>query len=153
MKLPGHFIFIAAIVLAGCDNADDGFQKSANGLSYKIISDGRGDPLMPGQFLKIQVKQMYGDSVLSDTRKTMPQFQHYDSNAMSAQAWNIFSNARSGDSIIFKVKYDSAFARAHPELVRKNKELITSVKVLKILPDSQSVRMDYELEKESRKRN
>jgi len=139
--------WILFIFVAGCKNNDDGFRKMENGLELKIISSGTGAVALPGQVFKMQVRQLYGDSVLSDTHSSFPQYQLYDMKEMSGDAWKIFAMLRNGDSVIFRVDKDSAFARSHPTLVRTGKKLITYVKILDLLMNADSARIDYEREK------
>lgn len=137
--------------LAACNNKQDvAFKKVDPGLQYKMINNGGGDVIQPGQYLKLHVKQYYNDSLLSDSDSTMPQYQQLDSTQLSKQSYNIFSKVRVGDSLVFKVPSDSAFKTKRPAFVKKNGYLITYVKVDAIFRSDIEAQADLEMEKNKR---
>lgn len=139
---------IFLFILSGCK--DQAFTKTASGMEYRIMHSGYGDYPRQGDFLKLQVKQVFGDTLLMDTRKTLPQYQAYDTAQMSKESCEIFSHVRSGDSIVFRVPSDSAFKTSKPSFVKKHDWLTTYVKVQAILHGEAEMKADYELEKAKR---
>ncbi len=142
-------MLFAALALVSCRSNE--FIKTSSGLQYKIIKIGTGDKINPGEVLKLQVRQIYNDSLLSDTRKTLPQYQVFDSSQLSKDAYLIFGQVHTGDSLVFKVSSDSAFKASKPSFVRKYGWLITCVKVEAIFKSQEEAKVDYEMEKLKRK--
>jgi hypothetical protein len=126
------------------------FKKVDAGLQYKAINTGSGDVPQPGQYLKLDVKQYYNDSLLSDTDSTLPQYQQLDSTQLSKQSYKIFSKVRVGDSLVFKVPADSAFKTKRPAFANKNGWLYTYVKIESIMSETEA-RADLDMEKGKRK--
>jgi hypothetical protein len=130
-------------IICSCHNND--FKTTTTGLKYKIFHTGQGDKIIPGQFLKLKVKQIYNDSVLGDS--PIPQYQPYDSQLLSKEAYELFSNIHCGDSLVFKLSSDSAFKTSRPAFAKKKGWLITYVKVQSILQSEAEAKADLELEK------
>ena len=83
---------LLTLILLSCKNntAENTFLKDRSGLEYKILNEGSGDAPKQGEFIKMEVRQVYDDSVLSDTRNRLPQYQRFDSTEMSKESYNIF---------------------------------------------------------------
>jgi hypothetical protein len=77
--MKNRFLFIAFVIIAACSAPADQFIKSSGGMEYKIISFKQADIVHPGETLKMHIKQVYNDSVLSDTRDSIPFYQPLDS--------------------------------------------------------------------------
>lgn len=119
---------MAVLCLTAC--TDNNYKTGKSGLRYRIVSTGNGELVRPGQFLKMQLRQEYGDTVLNDTKRTGPAFQQLDSAVMSAASFDIFKQVRAGDSLIFKLPADSAFGLKKPSFYKKDvKELVTYIKI------------------------
>ncbi len=120
--------YIAALFLAACK--DNSYKTGKSGLRYRIISTGKGELVKPGQFLKMQLRQEYGDTILNDTKRTGAAFQQLDTAVMSAASFDIFRRVRAGDSLIFRLPADSAFGLKKPSFYKKKvKELVTYIKI------------------------
>src|SRR5687767_4419839 len=67
MNLKKQLLLVASagLLAAGCGSAD--FKKNKEGLVYKIISDGKGEQIKPGQLLKLNFSSQIGDSVMFST--------------------------------------------------------------------------------------
>lgn len=123
-------------VILSCRNEpnDNDYKQTFSGLKYKIITSDRGSIVKYGQYIKYNARQMYGDSVLNDTKNTGPQNQKLDSTSMSKAAFTIFKQVRLGDSIVFKMPVDSAFKKKKPSFYKKDvRELITYLKIEEII--------------------
>lgn len=144
-------VLISVVVLCflfSCMGKEN-FTKTHSGMEYKLVQrDAGGVPVHPGQYLKLAVVQRYGDTVLREPSRTGPEYQLIDSAQMSAEAWTLFHDACIGDSLVFRVCSDSAFKNKKPAFVKKKDWLITSVKVLGILENADSVYADRERERE-----
>lgn len=142
-KFSFYVIVMAALFFTAC-NSDSAFLKSKQGLEYKIISNGRGKIIKPGEYMQIHVSQFYAtgksDSMLSDTRNTSgPIMEKIDSASMPPAYYEILSQLRKDDSLIIRMTTDSAFAKAPggmPPFFKKGHYLTTRVKVVNILADS-----------------
>lgn len=122
------YTVVFCLNLTAC--TDNNYKTGKSGLRYRIISAGNGELVRPGQFLKMQLRQEYGDTVLNDTKRTGAAFQQLDSTVMSAASFDIFKQVRAGDSLIFKLPADSAFGLKKPSFYRKDvKELVTYIKI------------------------
>jgi hypothetical protein len=135
------------MILVSCKQKE--FTKDATGLDYRIINNGSGDTPKEGQYLKLQVRQAYNDSTLSDTRNMLPQYQVFDSTGMSKESYRIFSKVHVGDSLVFRVPSDSAFKVKTPAFVKGKGWLYTYVKVEAILSETEA-QADLEMEKAKR---
>lgn len=107
----------------------------------------RGPFAKTGEVLKLHVRQSLGDTVLRDTRKSIPEYQELDSTVMSKDAFMIFGKACIGDSLVFKVNPDSVLKKKFPEYGESM--LVTTVRVLNIYAnrDSALKDQDYELKR------
>lgn len=138
-KISHLAIFIC--LLASCNF---GYQKTPSGVYYKIMGDGNTPPAVEGEVLKMQVKQVYGDSLLRDTRNFIHQYQVIDSSKMSADAFIIFKKVRVSDSIVFRAPADSTLKRKFPKI--KADYIETQIKVITILANRDSAIRDEEYE-------
>ena len=109
-----------------------GFVRYDNGLRYRLISHGQGDNVRAGETLKMQVRQLYGDSVLSNSRETVPVYQVYDSLQLTPASWQILGKLRKGDSVVFEALVDSLFRDSIPSFVRRGEWLQTQIVVEEI---------------------
>jgi hypothetical protein len=139
-------ILILGLLSCKHKNTEKDFTKDTSGLEYNIFNQGSGDTPKDGEYLKLQVKQVYNDSLLSDTRKMLPQYQKFDSTEMSKESYSIFSKVHVGDSLVFKVSSDSAFKNKKPSFVKMSGWLYTYVRVEAILSEIEA-QADLEMEK------
>ena len=135
------YLALVSLILSACN----GFEQTSTGVKYKIISDANSPAASAGEVLKMQVKQIYGDSVLRDSRKFIPEYHVMDTSVVSKDAFEIFSQARVGDSLVFVVEPDSVVQKKFPKI--KAKELMTTVKIITILANQDSARNDAERER------
>ncbi|MES2329942.1 MAG: hypothetical protein V4539_10090 [Bacteroidota bacterium] len=137
------FIFLICSFVA-CNGKND-FTRSASGMEYKLVQrDAGGVPVKPGQYLKLSVVQRYGDTILRDPSRSGYEYQLIDSSQMTEQAWELLHDACMNDSLVFRVSSDSAFKNKKPAFVKKKDWLVTTVKVLGILANTDSVYSDRE---------
>lgn len=149
MKPVYVFSIVAILCVVACTSEE--FHTRNKGLQYKIISSGQSDPVQPGETLKFQVRQIYNDSVLSDTRDSIPFYQVYDSMVLSKDSWEIFANLRKGDSVIFKALTDSSFKNKWPPFAKKGEWLLTTLYVEHIFGVKEDFREDLKKELEKRR--
>ncbi|HEV8080632.1 MAG TPA: hypothetical protein VGP43_07970, partial [Chitinophagaceae bacterium] len=66
------YLFITGLIfLCSCTEST---KKFSDGTEYKIISDGKGQKIVSGNFVEVEILKKYKDSVLYDSREIMPQF-------------------------------------------------------------------------------
>lgn len=142
------FLFVV-IALAACTTTTNKreFTRTASGMYYKVIKQGDGENPAPGETVKMHVKQVYKDSVLSDTRTALPYYQPFDTAGMSPESYEVFSQVTKGDSIVFWIYTDSAFKDTMPSFAKKGERLYTTVYIEEILPVKFDVQSDVDREK------
>jgi len=123
------------LLLAGssCKNRQQPVSgKVKEGTEYAIVANGEGETVQLGNWLRLQIVQLYNDSVLRDSHTTGPEYQHYDSASMTRESLRVFAGIHEGDSLSFRVSRDSAFPRYRPDFAKVDGYLVTRVKVEKI---------------------
>ena len=123
-------LLLATLLCTSCQNT---FKKYDAGLHYRIVHIGDGEKIQPGQTMKLQLKQIYQDSVLINTMDSLPYYQRHDSTMISTAAYKIFGQLTKGDSVIFKALTDSLFKNKLPAFAKRNEYLYTHVYVQDIL--------------------
>lgn len=132
------YVYLSLITLAALTSCKEGFKKGDNGLEYKIISNGKGQQLKPLNFMQLQITEMYKgskDTILSDTRETMPRVIGFDSVSTPLAYYKILAQMRKGDSVVVRALTDSLFKsmpERMPPFMAKGKYVYTSVKLLNI---------------------
>lgn len=144
------YFLAGAILILSCKGKYN-FIKYDNGLWYYIQHEGDGETVQPMQTVKLRLKQVYKDSVLRDMTDSLPYYQVQDSTQLSKPAFNIFSQVRKGDSIVFKALTDSVFKDKMPPFARKGKWLYTHVYIEDVFVVGEDYRED--MKREMRKRH
>lgn len=135
MRKVSLVLALAIFALSACKES---FKKGEEGIEYKIISSGKGEKVGYGEFMQMQISQLYNDgkkdSVLTDTRTSPqgPAFEVLDSTNMPPAYYKILSQLKKGDSLIIRIMVDSAFKNSPqgiPEFFKKGNYLSTTVKV------------------------
>ncbi len=97
---------LAAVIIEGCGNS--GYKKTETGLTYSIIDDGKGEKLKHGEFVKINLKLMIGDSVIQDTYAHMPGYLKIDSAQKRQHNFiDIIQMLKVGDSVLINHSLDT----------------------------------------------
>jgi FKBP-type peptidyl-prolyl cis-trans isomerase FkpA len=101
-------VFALMVCAAGFAACTTPFKKAKDGSEYKIISDGKGAKAAAGNFMELNVKALYKDSLLfSSVEDGMPQYGAYDTAAFPPLFKEVFLNIRLGDSIVLRILADS----------------------------------------------
>ncbi len=149
MKMFRNLLFAAAgmMLFAACGNAD--YSKTKSGLVYKIYNKG-GAPLKPGQFLKVHIKAMAGDSVLTNTYASFPAYGQYDSSQQDTHDFiDILGKMKVGDSAIFVRSVDTLVKRgmmAYNPLFKKGGTINGSITILDAFETREEMTGDQENE-------
>jgi FKBP-type peptidyl-prolyl cis-trans isomerase FkpA len=135
----------AMLFLAACSGAG-GYKKTKSGLVYKIISDGKGEMVKRGEFLKVNYTQKIRDSILGTSYGSMPTYAPVDSVGSIYNPAEIFPMLRKGDSVVVVMMADSLYKRAmqRPPFVKKGDKFTLTFRVVDILKDQQALRADQQ---------
>ncbi len=138
MRKVSLVLALAIFALSACKES---FKKGDEGIEYKIISSGNGEKVAYGQFMQMEIAQLYNDgkkdSLISDTRTSPqgPAFEVLDSANMPPAYFKILGQLKKGDSLVIRIMVDSAFKNAPqgiPAFFKKGNYLFTTAKVLNI---------------------
>lgn len=125
-----------AFGLGSCSGGSGAYQKLANGMEYKIISNGKGTPIAYGEVMKFHFSQKYKDSTMKDTYSQPPQYQPVDSSQLPKEYYEVFKQVRTGDSVVTRILTDSVFKGGMammPKEFKKGEFLFTTFKIIGIL--------------------
>jgi len=140
-------ILLSAVVLflAACSDAG-GFKKTKSGLLYKIVSDGKGEMVKRGEFLKVNYTQKIRDSILGTSYGAMPTYAPCDSVGPIYNPAEIFPLLHKGDSVVVVMMADSLYKKAmqRPPFVKKGDKFTLTFRVVDILKDQQALRNDQQ---------
>ena len=129
-------IVALAFGLSSCSGGSGTYKKTASGMEYKIISNGKGSPIAYGEVMKFHFAQKYKDSTMKDTYGQPPQYQPVDSTQLPPEYYGIFKQVRKGDSIVTRILTDSVFKGGMtmmPPEFKKGEYLLTTFKILDVL--------------------
>lgn len=138
MRKVSLVLALAIFALSACTES---FKKGDEGIEYKIISSGNGEKVAYGEFMQMEIAQLYNDgkkdSVISDTRTSPqgPAFEVLDSANMPPAYFKILGQLKKGDSLVIRIMVDSAFKNAPqgiPAFFKKGNFLYTTAKVQNI---------------------
>lgn len=148
MKQSFYLAAIATVVLAGCTSP---FKKAGEGVEYKIISGGKGKQLKAGNFFEMAVEQKYKgnnkDTVLYSSKEGGNQIAQLDSNQTGPVFYKIFSQVKTGDSIVIKQSVDSLLKRGGqlPPFMKKGGNVFVSYKIVNIYENREAADSAYKL--------
>ncbi len=144
MKKTGLFIFSAMVIALAACSPNAGFEKTKSGLKYKIISDGKGQPVKVGQFIKVHFSQKMGDSVLNSSFGGLPTYAPVDSVGPIYNPVEIFRLLRKGDSAVVIMETDSLYKQQaeRPPYVKKGDKLTLTFRVVDVLDSEAALRDD-----------
>lgn len=116
--------------MAGCGQS--GFKKTPSGLEYKIFESHDGAKPKEGDYLKMEIIEKVGDSLMHDTHGSTParipfQLSHQKFDFMEGLAL-----LSAGDSALFMVPGDSLPAFQRPPFLKKGDNIYIYVKLLAI---------------------
>jgi FKBP-type peptidyl-prolyl cis-trans isomerase len=132
------------VLMVGCSEKG-GFKKTRSGLSYKIISDGKGPLVKKGELIKIHFANKVHDSVLGSTYGSMPTYAQVDSVGPEYNPTEIFSLLRKGDSAVIILEVDTLSKRNPgqlPPYFKPKDKMVLTLRVLDILPTREAVQQD-----------
>ncbi len=137
MRKNAYLLLMAAVLFAACNSP---FKKGEEGMEYKIIADGKGETLKPGQFVEFHFTSVYNngkkDSILNSTRDLgAPQIITFDSINLPPAYYKLFKQLRKGDSLSTKMLTDTVFKKqpaAMPPFMKKGNFLYTNIRIINV---------------------
>ncbi|MBN8835351.1 MAG: hypothetical protein ABS68_11710 [Niastella sp. SCN 39-18] len=137
MKRTSCFLLAAVLLFSACQQS---FKKGEQGLEYKIISGSKGEPIKYGEFMQMEIAQIYSngkkDSILSDTRTSSGAIiQPLDSINTPKEYFNILKQLKNGDSLVIRILSDSIMQKnpmGLPPFMKKGHYLVTTVKMINV---------------------
>ncbi|MDR3711349.1 MAG: FKBP-type peptidyl-prolyl cis-trans isomerase [Puia sp.] len=131
MKIISSYLLVALTLLAAVSCNNQGYKKTKSGLQYKIISDGKGDLVKRGQWLKVSVLQKLRDSVLYSSEGSVPAYIRVDSVRGDYNPAEVFPLLRKGDSVIIVELADTLQRKFGqlPPFIKKKDKIIIALKV------------------------
>ena len=150
MKHYFYLVAAAAVLFTGCTGS---FKKSANGIEYKIISDGNGKKIAQGNFFEIAFDQTYKgpnkDTILFTSKDFSNQIVPLDSVSIPPVYYKIFNQVRKGDSLIISQLTDSVMKQQGPNgappFMKKGAHIIAHYKILNIYLTRESADSAYKV--------
>ncbi|GAA4751940.1 FKBP-type peptidyl-prolyl cis-trans isomerase [Flavisolibacter ginsenosidimutans] len=135
---------LALTTLAACKNTE--FKKTKDGLPYRVMGEGKGDKIVPGNVIRFHATTRLGDSLLSSTY-TMggPQTVPIPKDGPNMAMFQIFFDAHKGDSILLLQPVDSILAKNPMAakdsflLSKKGKNIETVLKIVDVFKDEASL--------------
>jgi len=136
------YLVITSVVLFSCNNVET--KKFTDGTEYKIISDGKGQKIVQGNFIEVEILKKYKDSVVYDSREIMPQFGAYDTAGFPPLFKEIFKNVRVGDSVYTRNLVDSLYKQGNmPPFAKKGEYETTTYKFVNVFTTKEQTDAAY----------
>lgn len=124
--------FVTATIFSGCGNAD--YERTNDGLYYRIIKSGKGDFIKPRTYLKINQSAEMGDTVFFSTFEKMATYGYFDSlTTPSHEFLDILDQMRIGDSAIVIRSVDTLVKRGvaqYNSRLKKGSYIKVKIKIL-----------------------
>ena len=137
MKKNAYLLLMAAVLFAACNSP---YKKGEEGMEYKIISEGKGETLKPGQFIEFNFTSVYNngkkDSILTNTRDMGgAQIITLDSTNLPPAYFKLFKQLKKGDSLSTKMLTDTVFKKqpeSMPPFMKKGNYLYTNIRIMNV---------------------
>jgi FKBP-type peptidyl-prolyl cis-trans isomerase FkpA len=145
MRYSAFIIFIlSAVFFTSCGKLD--YKKSPGGLVYKIISDGKGDSVKTGDYIKFNIENKVNDSVYSSTFGKDPAYVQASGFGNKYDISELWTKMRIGDSVIIFQSLDTFIKRGAqlPPEIKKGDMLIVTIKILDIFKSDSAANADRE---------
>lgn len=141
---------LAAFLTTGCS---DNFKKTKSGLLYKIVSNGKGAELKPGQVVKFDVVGKVGDSVFYETYGKVPAYDMVDSAGRPYDVSEIFKYMRVGDSAVIVQSMDTLakFSGGMMPGMKKGEKRKIYIRILTAFKELNEAQQDFNNELELQK--
>lgn len=135
------FLLLLALTTFACSSKYAGYDKTANGLYYKIIK-GSTDTVKPriGDWVSLQMRWQYKDSVMFDSRKSQggsPVRFQLPASDFKGDIYEGLKLLSAGDSAVFLINADSLFKKtfrqpSRPKFIDTNSVITFYLKLLTV---------------------
>ncbi len=152
MKKISSYLLVLMVTMAAV-SCQQGFKKTKSGLLYKLISDGKGQKLKKGDFIKIEYVQKIGDSLLYSSYGSFPGYAKVDSVGPIYNPAEIFPLMRKGDSVVI-IELADTIQRKYgqlPPFMKKDSKIIITFKLVDVFTSQVLVEADRKNEMEKEK--
>lgn len=148
------FILLSFILLS-CQNnkTDDGFLTTKSKFKYKIISaETAEDSIKPNDVVKLHLTQFIDDSLMNDTRRTMPEYVKIDSLLRDFEYTEILEYMKVNDSAVCIFPITEILKRSSadihlPHFLENREKIIVFVKIIKKFGNDSLATSDFLSEK------
>ena len=145
MRYSAFIIFILTpIVFASCGKLE--YKKTGSGLVYKIFSDGKGDSVKTGDYIKFHIENKVNDSVYNTTFGKDPAYAQASGFGTKYDISELWTKMRKGDSVIVLQSLDTFLKKGVqlPPEIKKGDRLIVTIKLLDIFKTESAANADRE---------
>lgn len=152
MKTIQTFLFLAAaVVLASCGGGS--FQKTKSGLLYKVIADGKGQQLKPGDYIKLHVIVKQKDSITFNSYGKVPAYTMIDSGR-TYDISEMLPKLKVGDSAVVVQLADSIAKQQmgqFPPGLNRGDKITFTFRILGVFKDMAAFQADVQKEMDIQK--
>ncbi len=129
-----QLFYTGAVCLFALASCTTPFKKAKDGTQYKIISNAKGALIVKDNWIEMDAKAMYKDSVLMSTIEDgMPQFAPYDTAQYPEPYKQIFKQIRVGDSVVIRISTDSLIAKGqNAPFMQKGQFIVQTYKIANV---------------------
>jgi FKBP-type peptidyl-prolyl cis-trans isomerase FkpA len=152
----GKILYAVAFLFTAvaCNNVD--FKKTKGGMPYKLFSNGKGEKLQPGNFMKVQFAQKLNDSILVSTYPTGPRILPVPPQSYPYDISEVIPQMRKGDSV-YAVQLVDTFIKQNPDKIppafKKGMKIITTIKVIDVYKTQEEAQAAEAADRETAFRN
>lgn len=144
------WLAVVALVTLGVSCTSVGYKKTKTGMEYKIFpGDGKGKALKAGDIVKFEYKITYKDSLLASSYGVVPGYDMVDSAGRPHEFSEVLKELKVGDSLVTFQIFDtlkSINPMQAPNFMKKGEKIKTTLKVLGVFSNRDSVMADYQAE-------
>ena len=152
MKSIQSILFLAAaVMLASCGGGS--FQKTKSGLLYKIISDGKGEQLKAGDYVKLNVIVKQKDSITYNSYGKIAAYTMVDSSR-TYDISEVLPKMKVGDSAVVVQLADSIAKQQmgqYPPGLKKGDKITLTFRLIKTFKDMGAFQTDVQAEMDVQK--
>ncbi|MBS1607771.1 MAG: FKBP-type peptidyl-prolyl cis-trans isomerase [Bacteroidetes bacterium] len=144
-------VVLSVILIAGCQNAS--FEKTKDGLVYKIYRSKDTTAVREGSVMKVHVIQKINDSVLFDSHQNVPGYIPVGGVQRPYDPSELFTKLRLNDSLVTILMMDT-FIKQNPRLLQQFKNgdrYIVTFKVLHVYKQGENYMADQEKDQEAQR--
>jgi FKBP-type peptidyl-prolyl cis-trans isomerase FkpA len=133
---------LSSMFFISCGRLD--YKKTPSGLVYKVISDGKGQKIVDGDYIKYHIRYKVNDSIYLTTFDKQPEFIQVAKTGQRYHISELWTLMRKGDSAIVNQSIDSLMRRGAqiPPELKKSDLLIITVKILDIFKSDSAAQAD-----------